>query len=214
MSENDTEKKAPKRIGQYLVVSSGTLKNAVKRQGHMLKLKQPIKRIGEILVENGEITREDLENAVRKQRIDRIRNCPVFTTLTSTELAAVSSKFKEISIPAGEQFIYQDTPDPTLYIIGSGRVEVYRTDLDGNFTHIAYVEPPEPIGEMGYFSGGLRTASVRAVDTVELLCAEYSDLTNYFENVPRVANAFLTMVEERRRATEEIMQQEAQQSEE
>ena len=212
MSENDTEKKAPKRIGEYLVVSPGTLKNAVKRQGHLLKLKQPVKRIGEILVDNGEITKEDLENAVRKQRIDRIRNCPVFTTLTGTELAALSSKFKEISIPAGEQFIYQDTPDPTLYIIASGRVEVYRTDMDGNFTHIAYVEPPEPIGEMGYFSGGLRTASVRAVDTVELLCAQYDDLTHYFENVPRVAHAFMTMVDERRRATEEIMRQETGES--
>lgn len=207
MSENGTEKKAPKRIGEYLVVSAGTLKNAVKRQGHMLKLGQVVKRIGEILVENGEITREDLENAIRRQRIDRIRNCPVFSTLTSTELAALSSKFKEVTVPAGEQFIYQDTPDPTLYIIASGRVEVYRTDIDGNFTHIAYVEPAEPIGEMGYFSGGLRTASVRAVDTVELLYAQYDDLTHYFENVPRVAHAFMTMVDERRRATEEIMRE-------
>lgn len=207
MSDTVTEKKPARRLGEYLVVSAGTLKNAVKRQGHMLKLGQKVKRIGEILVENNEISREDLEIAIRKQRIDRIKICPVFATLTGTELSAVSSKFTEVSIPAGEQFIYQDTPDPTLYIIASGRVEVYRTDMDGNFTHIAYVEPPEPIGEMGYFSGGLRTASVRAVDSVELLCAEYDDLTHYFEHVPRVAHAFITMVEQRRKATEEIMQE-------
>ena len=207
MSDTVTEKKLARRIGEYLVVSSGTLKNAVKRQGHLLKLGQVVKRIGEILVENKEITREDLDTAVRKQRIDRIKICPVFSTLTGTELSALSTKFTEISIPAGEQFIYQDQPDPTLYIIASGRVEVYRTDMDGNFTHIAYVEPPEPIGEMGYFSGGLRTASVRAVDTVELLCAQYDDLTHYFEHVPRVAHAFLTMVDERRKATEEVMRQ-------
>ena len=205
LADNGTEKTLPKRLGDYLVCSPGTLKNAVKRQGQLLKHGQVVKPVGEILVDNKEISREDLETAVRKQRIDRIKNCPVFSTLSGTELSALSSKFKEISIPAGEQFIYQDQPDPTLYIVAAGRVEVYRTDLDGNFTHIAFVEPPEPIGEMGYFSGGLRTASVRAVGTVELLCAQYHDLTHYFENVPRVAHAFMAMVDERRRATEEIM---------
>ena len=207
MTNDNTQ--PPKRLGDYLVVSPGTKQGAVKKQGQALKLKQPLKHIGEILVADGTITTEELESAVRRQRKDRLRICPVFSALTDTELSALSSRFKEITVTSGEQFIIQDQPDPTLYIIASGKVEVYRTDLDGNFTHIAYVEPPEPIGEMGYFQGGIRTASVRAVQTTQLLKAEYSDLTHYFENVPRVAHAFLQMVEARRRATEEILQQEA-----
>ena len=208
MTDSIDEKQALKRLGQYLIVSPGTLKNAVKKQGQILKNSHDLRPIGEILVENGDITQEDLDTAIRKQRRERIRQCPVFSTLTDTELSAISSKFIEISVPVGEQFIYQDQPDDTLYIIATGKVEVYRTDLDGNKTHIAYVEPHEPIGEMGYFSGGVRTASVRAVETTQLLRANYSDLTHYFENVPRVAHAFLQMVDERRKQTEEIMQQE------
>ena len=207
MNESVPEKKLAKRIGDYLICSSGTLKNAVKRQGQLLKLGKMVKHIGEILLENKEISREDLETAIRKQRIDRIKICPVFSPLTSTELSALSTKFTEVSIPAGEQFIYQDMPDPKLYIIATGKVEVYRTDMAGNLTHIAYVEPPEPIGEMGYFSGGIRTASVRAVDPTELLCADYSSLTHYFEHVPRVAHAFMQMVEQRGQGTEGIMRQ-------
>ena len=205
----DDISKLPKRIGDYLVVSPGTKQGAVKKQGQAMKLRQAPKHIGEILVEDGTITREQLEAAIRRQRKDRLRACPVFSTLTDTELSAVSAHFREITVQTGEQFIIQDQPDPVLYVIASGKVEVYRTDLDGNFTHIAYVEPPEPIGEMGYFQGGIRTASVRAVQTTQLLKAEYSDLTHYFENVPRVAHAFLQMVESRRRATEEIMAREA-----
>lgn len=204
MTETTTDKTLARRLGDYLVCSSGTLKNAVKRQGQLLK-SGLVKNVGEILLENKEISREDLETAIRKQRIDRLKVCPVFATLTGTELSALSSKFTEVSIPAGEQFIYQDQPDPKLYILASGKVEVYRTDIHGNFTHIAYVEPPEPIGEMGYFSGGIRTASVRAVDTTQLLCADYSSLTHYFEHAPRVAHAFMQLVEQRRRATEAIM---------
>lgn len=202
-----TEQHLLKRIGAYLVCSSGMLQNAVKKQGQMLKQGHTVKRIGEILVENGQITQDILDAAIKKQRIDRIRHCPVFSTLSDTELSAISAKFEEVTVSTGEQFIIQDQPDPTLYVIASGKVEVYRTDLDGNKTHIAYVGPPEPIGEMGYFAGGVRTASIRSVDTTQLLVAQYDDLTHYFENVPRVAHAFLQMVEERRRATEQIMQQ-------
>jgi CRP-like cAMP-binding protein len=126
--------------------------------------------------------------------------------LSNSELAAMANRFTEVSVQPGEQFIFQDEPDPVLYILASGKVEVYRTTMDGEHVHIAYVEAPEPIGEMGYFQGGVRNASVRAVEPVELLKANYSALTHYFEYVPRVAHAFMKIVEQRRHATEMIIQ--------
>jgi len=196
-----------RRYGDYLVISRGALQNAVKRQGQMLKQGLQPRHIGELLVENGDITREEHENAIRRQRVDRLACCPVFSMLSRTELAAISSRFREVTVPAGRQFIIQDEPDPTLYIICSGKVEVYRTDLDGSHLHIAEVEPYEPIGEMGYFQGGVRTASVRAVDTTECLRAGYSELTHYFENVPRVAHAFMEIVQHRQKETEMRLQE-------
>ncbi len=206
MTEENTHQAGAKRLGDYLVISSGTLQNAVKKQGQILKLGLPPKTIGEILLENGDITQEEHDNAIRRQRIDRLACSPVFSMLSKTELAAISSRFVEVNVPAGRQFIIQDEPDPTLYIIANGKVEVYRTNLDGSHLHIAYVEAYEPIGEMGYFSGGVRTASVRAVNNVECLRADYSALTHYFEHVPRVAHAFMQIVEQRRRDTEARIQ--------
>lgn len=195
-----------KRFGDYLVVSPGTLQNAVKKQGQALKMGRQPKNIGELLVESGDITQEEHDFAIKRQRVDRLACSPVFSMLSKTELAAISSRFVEVTVPAGRQFIIQDEPDPTLYIIAGGKVEVYRTNLDGSHLHIAYVEAYEPIGEMGYFQGGVRTASVRAVDNVECLRANYSALTHYFEHVPRVAHAFMDIVEQRRRNTEELIQ--------
>lgn len=202
--ENTTTTITPRRLGEYLICSDGVLQNAVKKQGQALKTGQPFKRIGQILLENGDITEDELNSAINRQRSDRLAACPVFHTLNKTELTALSSRFEEVSVSSGKQFIIQDQPDPTLFIICSGKVEVYRTTLEGEHIHIAYVEPPEPIGEMGYFSGGIRTASVKAVESVELLCAEYTALTHYFENVPKVAFAFTSLVEERRKAMEAI----------
>ena len=206
MTEEIVLQAEAKRFGDYLVVSPGTLQNAVKRQGQALKQGLQPRHIGELLVENGDISQDEHDNAIKRQRIDRLSFSPVFSMLSKTELAAISSRFKEITVPAGRQFIIQDDPDPTLYIIASGKVEVYRTNLDGSHLHIAYVEAYEPIGEMGYFQGGVRTASVRAVDNVECLRAEYSALTHYFEHVPRVAHAFMEIVQARRQETEELIQ--------
>lgn len=196
-----------KRIGDYLVCSAPILQNAVKKQGQLLKSGQPIRPIGELLLENGDISQDELDMAVRKQRIDRLRRCPVFSMLSDAELSAISSRFIEVSVPVGEQFIVQEEPDPTLYVLAQGKVEVYRTNLDGTHIHIADVVPPEPIGEMGYFQGGIRTASVRAAEPTELLRADYGALTHYFEHVPRVAHEFVRIVEQRRRATEQILEE-------
>jgi len=133
--------------------------------------------------------------------------CPVFESLTSTELAAIGNHFSEISIQAGQQFIMEGENDPSLYILVSGQVEVFRTDDDGNEIHIANVDPVEPIGEMGYFQGGIRTASVRALVPTDLLSASYSSLTHYFENVPRVAHAFLEVINRRQEETEKRLQE-------
>ena len=207
MTEEIVLQAEAKRFGDYLIISPGTLQNAVKRQGQALKQGLEPKHIGELLIENGDITQEEHDNALKRQRVDRLACSPVFSMLEKTELAAISSRFVEITVPAGRQFIIQDEPDPTLYIIASGKVEVYRTNLDGSHLHIAYVEAYEPIGEMGYFQGGVRTASVRAVDNVQCLRADYSALTHYFEYVPRVAHAFMEIVQHRRQETEKRIQE-------
>jgi len=206
MPDNIIMPNGKKKLGAYLLCSTAALQNVVKQQGQSLKLGKKPKHIGEILLDSGVITEDELTTAVRKQRVDRLRLSPVFSMLSDVELAAISNRFTEVSVDPGKQFIFQDEPDPTLYIIASGRVEVYRTTLEGKHVHIAYVDAPEPIGEMGYFQGGIRNASVRAVDSVELLQADYSKLTHYFEYVPRVAHEFMKIVENRRYATAQIVQ--------
>ncbi len=112
-----------------------------------------------------------------------------------------------MAVTSGEVFITKGEDDPSLYIIASGLVEVYNVDNAGNEFSIANVGVGEPIGEMGYFSGGKRTAYVRAIEPTQLLRADYDDLTHYFENVPRVALAFTEVVEHRRQEIERRMQE-------
>ena len=187
-----------------MVVSKAAISNAVEKQIESYTKTGKLKPIGEILLEQGLITQEELNNSLTNQRIARLAGCPVFATLSRSELAALSKKFKEVSAIPGETIMMQGEDDPSMFIIASGEVEVYRVDNAGNEIHIANVGSGEPIGEMGYFSGGKRTACVRAVQPTQLLKANYNDLTDYFSNVPRVALAFTQVVEHRRKELENL----------
>ena len=209
MTDSSEKKADTKKLGDYLVVSKGAISHAVEKQIAAYTQSGKLKPIGEILVEQGIISQEELDNSLRNQRIARLGGCPVFASLNKTELAALSKYFTEISVSPGEQFIMQGQEDPSMYVIAYGLVEVYRIDNTGKEIAIALVGEGEPIGEMGYFSGGKRTACVRAVEPTQLLKANYSDLTNYFENVPRVAIAFTQVVEHRRKELEELAAKQA-----
>lgn len=204
LSNTDSKKPDSKKLGGYLVVSSGAINSAVENQITSYVKGEPVKPLGELLVSQGVITQAELDNSLRNQRIARLAGCPVFASLTQTDLAALSKHFHEFSVAPGEQFIMQGEKDPALYIIASGLVEVFQVDNAGNEISISKVGSGEPIGEMGYFSSGVRTACVRALEPTQLLRANYDDLTHYFENVPRVALAFAEVVEHRRKELERI----------
>ena len=194
------ETNEPRRLGEYLTCSRGSIVMAIKKKLESLERGDDKKGLGEFLLELGIISEEELQNALRHQRADRIGLCPVFSSLSNTELHAISNHFVEVSINTGEQFIKKGEKDPTLYILVEGELEVFTTNKNKE-VHIAYINPVEPIGEMGYFQDGIRTASVRATKQSELLRAPYLNLTHYFEHVPRVANAFVEVIQRRQENT-------------
>jgi hypothetical protein len=199
----EQDKPRPRLLGDYLPCSPGSIRIAMqKKRDDKLKGK-PQKRIGELLVELDIINQEELTNALRKQRADRLGLCSVFESLSRTELSAIGNQFSELSLNSDKQFIFEGENDPTLYVLVGGKLEVFTKDDNGDEIHIAFVDPVEPIGEMGYFQGGIRTASVRTVVPTELLSAPYKNLTHYFEHVPHVAHAFLDVINRRQAETNE-----------
>ena len=191
----------PRRLGEYLTCSRGSIVMAIKKKLESLERGGNKKGLGKFLLELGIISEEELQNALRHQRADRIGLCPVFSSLSNTELHAISNHFVEVSINTGEQFIKKGEKDPTLYILVEGELEVFTTNNNSKEVHIAYIKPVEPIGEMGYFQDGIRTASDRSSKQSELLRDPYLNLTHYFEHVPRVANAFVEVIQRRQKNT-------------
>lgn len=195
-----------RRLGEYLDCPNQVIQAALARQSSA-RGDSAGKRLGELLLEAEAISLDALLAGIQAQRIDRLRACPLFNSLSNDDLAELSAVFQEVSVPSDRPLIKQDDRDPYLYVVGAGRLEVFRSDEAGNETILARVFPGEPVGEMGYFTNGIRSASVRAIDTVQLLRASYEDLTDCFESNGNVATAFMDVVTNRLRRSNLLFQE-------
>jgi NTE family protein len=81
-----------------------------------------------------------------------------FGNLSAAELAELAGKLDVIAVARGEILVREGEQSDALYLVLSGRFEVFRRD-GGPFAEIG---AGHPIGEIAFFAGGPRTASVRA----------------------------------------------------
>ena len=189
-----------KRIGLYLGCDRAILDQALVWQ-QQWAAQGLYKRLGEVLLEQRLVSRETFWAALQAQRLDRLRHCAVFAGLDERELKALCALVEERSIPAGEEFIRQDEIGDRCFILASGQAMVFQQAEDGEEIVLSTVGPGECIGELGYFSDGRRTASVRAVEAMEVLEFYYADLQRAFEMTDRLAKNFLNLVTRRLRRT-------------
>src|SRR5215212_6654236 len=83
----------------------------------------------------------------------------------------------------GEVLVQQNTVADTLYVVLAGRFEV---TVEGHSTTIAEVGVGQPIGEIGFFAGGLRTATVVAVRDSVVLELDRTSFDEVARTVPAI----------------------------
>ncbi|MGH9603510.1 MAG: DUF1003 domain-containing protein, partial [Terriglobales bacterium] len=101
-------------------------------------------------------------------------------------------------------FSFGDAGD-CLYLVRSGRVEVYVENTEGEKIVLAAMEAGELVGEISLFDGGARTASAVAVDDTETLVFDRDHLLEFITHHPSAAVDLLTIMGRRLRATDEML---------
>ena len=197
---DEKKKRLLKRIGEYISPDPEVLQKVIAQQEKM-RASGNEQLLGKLLVEEGAVSSLDLEKAVSKQRLDRLQFSSVFKGIGIEELMVISDFVGDISAKAGERIIVQDELGDCFYIIVHGEVMVYRTGDYEEEVPLFKLNAGESIGEMGYFSDGIRLASVRAVVDTQLLKIKYADLEAIFVAVPSLTRNFLKLITERLRQT-------------
>jgi CRP-like cAMP-binding protein len=91
-----------------------------------------------------------------------LRDVPLFRHLNAEELEELEELLEPAGFEAGETIFEEGGPEERLYVITSGTVEVHKTVLPGRRQHLATVEAPSVVGEMGLLTEPRATASVEA----------------------------------------------------
>jgi len=112
----------------------------------------------------------------------------IFSDLPPAERAALAAEFTTVRLLRGEILVHQGAPADALYIVESGRFEV---SIAGHDAPIAELGAGAPIGEIAFFAGGPRTATVTAArDSVvmRLSRSQFDALCSRHPNIwPRLA---------------------------
>jgi NTE family protein len=82
-----------------------------------------------------------------------------FGSLSATELTELANKLEFVSVARGDLLIREGEQADALYLVLSGRFQVFRGERG---EPLAEVGVGQPIGEIAFLAGGRRTASVRA----------------------------------------------------
>jgi CRP/FNR family transcriptional regulator, cyclic AMP receptor protein len=96
-----------------------------------------------------------------------LEDVPIFKHLDAEERAELEELLEPASFEAGEMIFDEGGPEERLYVIISGTVAVYKRVLPGRRQHLATVEGPTVLGEMGLLTEPRAAASVEAATGVE-----------------------------------------------
>ncbi len=83
-------------------------------------------------------------------------------------LSLVAEKLTAFSLPAHETMIQEGTHSDSLYLLQTGKLEIFLRDQAENDILISTLFPGYSVGEIGLLTGALRTATVRAAETSQL----------------------------------------------
>ncbi|MDY6971774.1 MAG: GAF domain-containing protein [Thermodesulfobacteriota bacterium] len=185
-----------KKIGQYLSCDSETIKKGLDIQKELAR-KGERRLLGELLVQSNAITLDELNEAVRLQMFDWLKAIQLFSGLSNAELSSLSDVVCARAVEVGEIFICQGTCDQCFYVLVRGKVEVYLIGEYEEEVILTIVGPGDCIGEMGFFTDGRRSASVRALEASQMIQINYKDLNKAFETAPKLARNFLDIITRR-----------------
>jgi ATP-binding cassette subfamily B protein len=105
--------------------------------------------------------RGDGESARADVRPERLREIPLFSTVSTPVLERLASQFLTRHVPSGQVVVTQGEPADNFYLIVRGSVDVVFVEPSGGEHVLATLEDGDAFGEIALLERGRRMATVR-----------------------------------------------------
>jgi CRP/FNR family transcriptional regulator, cyclic AMP receptor protein len=143
------------------------------------------------------------------QTTEILGQAPLFRLLDSTERTDLERSLERRPYAAGEKVFALGEPGESLFIVGTGAVELFVKDNTGSKIVLTICKTGEIFGELSLFDGGARTASAICLEESELFVLKREDLLMFLRRHPDAALDLLTTMGQRIRSTDEILRRRA-----
>ncbi|HET9837154.1 MAG TPA: DUF1003 domain-containing protein, partial [Candidatus Angelobacter sp.] len=125
--------------------------------------------------------------------------------LDDEEREALAEMMNARGFKQGATVFHYGDPGGEIFIIRSGRVELYVESTEGEKIVLSENEPGDVIGELSFLDGGPRTATAVASEDTQLLVLDRIRLLDFIDKHPHAAMDVLTVIGRRLRATDELL---------
>ena len=131
----------------------------------------------------------------------------LFATLDDDERSVLAGVLAHRTVKTGEALFSIGEPGDTMYIVQSGRVELFVKDTAGQKIVLNVCETFDTFGEVSLLDGGARTASAIALEECELAAVDRDDLLTLFKKSPEAALDMLAAVGGMTRKANQLLRQ-------
>jgi CRP/FNR family cyclic AMP-dependent transcriptional regulator len=137
--------------------------------------------------------------------VTMIGEVPIFGLLDDEERDALSKMMDCRDFKEGETIFHYGDPGGEIFILRSGRVELFVESTEGQKIILSENEKGDVIGELSFLDGGSRTATALASEDTQMLAMHRDRLLEFIDKHPHAAMDLLTVVGRRLRATDELL---------
>lgn len=113
----------------------------------------------------------------RQELTSFLQSCEIFKDLSYDEVVLLLPFTQAMEFKKGDWIIKEGDIGQNIYLIKTGQVEVVKKEGEyGYLQRLDELGPGEWVGEMAYFEEGKRSASIRALDKVEVVVLSFEGL--------------------------------------
>ena len=134
-----------------------------------------------------------------------LADVPMFSLLDREECATLGELLDLCRFAKGDTVFNFGDAGESLFLVRSGRVQVFVEDFQGEKIPLAENEPGDIFGEISLLDGGPRTATAVAVEDTECLALDRDKLLQFVSRHPHAALDLLTVMGRRLRSTDELL---------
>jgi CRP-like cAMP-binding protein len=141
--------------------------------------------------------------ASTQRTVELLRRVPVFASLEQGDLELLAGVSQPRQFRAGEVIFREGDASTTCYVIRSGHARALREHTDGRQIALATFGPGDIFGELALSDDDTRSATVEAIDALDVLAILGPDLRRLMLRRPPLAAALAAELAKRLRTTNE-----------